>query len=575
MRVREIQFYTEKITEEDIRSLIEQFLKSTLPFLGFIDTRDVFSYNFIYLIIKRRENTITLYVKDTPFVDAIADLMFPFKFSDPFEYKPEKTQLGINYYIMGGEEDFISFMLKGGIEEIHLKIKKILGSYISTGKVITKDKKSIGLIVTNPFKFLRVNLEENPSIYIEVLEPIPKKFALQSSKPIFEERGMSIGLDNFDPMQHTLVLGASGSGKTKFIYVLTKALIDKYKDQARIVILDPHGELVKMFSKYKTIDFKKNYIEPLDVGGGKTPLASQLITQLIASSLPGENKYAERVIYYTVNLLIEIDQLTLQNINAVLTDSSQRAVFTSMSKNDEVKRFFDQEYNDIYIHNFNDAVLPVLNFIGEYQLHMGGAKEKEDLLETIKNNSVTVITFDPHFFGHSMIRFLAGATVNQIYLLALTEKLMDKPTFFIVDEAPRVQSATFKDILAETRKFNLFLCIATQYLSQLRKEILEGVISNARNIVSFKVNREDAGLISSITEIKIEEFFKKTRSLKELEEAKKEMFVRLNVKECIVRLFHQGKYLIPMKVKVVDFHKWMDPDELKAEQEKESSVAPK
>jgi hypothetical protein len=563
MKVREAQFYTEKVTKEDVKSFVDQFLKSTLPFLGVIDVRDIFSYNFMYLIIKRRENTITWYVKDAPFVDAIADLVFPFRLSDPIDYEPPKTKFGIGYYFITGKDDFISFMLKGGIEEIHLKIKKIFGGYIATGKAITKDKRSIGLLVTNLFDFLRVDLEKNPSIYIEVLEPIPKKFALSSLKPIFEERGISIGLDNFDPMQHTLVLGGSGTGKTKFIYVLVKALSERYGDSVRIVILDPHGELVKMFSKHKTIDFKTNYIEPLDVGE-RTPLAAQLITQLISSSLPGESKYAERVTYYTVNLLLEEDSLNLNNINAVLTDSSQRAVFTSTSKNEEVKRFFDQEYNDIYIHNFNDAVLPVLNFIGEYQLHMGGEKQREDLLETIKNNRITVITFDPHFFGHTMIRFLSGAVVNQMYLLALTEKL-DKPTFFIVDEAPRVQSLAFKDILAETRKFNLFLCLSSQYLFQLRKEIIEGIVSNVRNIVAFKLNREDAGLISSIMEIKIEEFFKKTRNLKELEEAKKEMFVRLNVRECIVRLFHQGKYLIPMKVRVVDYHNWMDPDELEAE----------
>jgi len=59
MKVREAQFYTEKVTKEDVKSFVDQFLKSTLPFLGVIDVRDIFSYNFMYLIIKRRENTIT------------------------------------------------------------------------------------------------------------------------------------------------------------------------------------------------------------------------------------------------------------------------------------------------------------------------------------------------------------------------------------------------------------------------------------------------------------------------------------------------------------------------------------
>ncbi|PIN84342.1 hypothetical protein COV61_00390, partial [Candidatus Micrarchaeota archaeon CG11_big_fil_rev_8_21_14_0_20_47_5] len=96
----------------------------------------------------------------------------------------------------------------------------------------------------------------------------------------------------------------------------------------------------------------------------------------------------------------------------------------------------------------------------------------------------------------------------------------------------------------------------------LKKEILNGIISNTRNIISFKVNREDARLISSIIEIKIEEFFKKNRSTTELEESKREMFVRLDQRECIVRLFDGTKYILPMKLKAVDVQKWMYPEDL-------------
>ena len=131
-----------------------------------------------------------------------------------------------------------------------------------------------------------------------------------------------------------------------------------------------------------------------------------------------------------------------------------------------------------------------------------------------------------------------------------------KKTILIVDEFPTVESKVVKDIMAETRKFNLCLYASAQYLGQLSKPVLDSLISNARNIVSFKVTKEDARLLSSMMEIKVEEFFKKSVSPSELEESKREMFVKLHTQECIIRLFDGEKYILPMKVKTVDAGTW-------------------
>jgi hypothetical protein len=125
-----------------------------------------------------------------------------------------------------------------------------------------------------------------------------------------------------------------------------------------------------------------------------------------------------------------------------------------------------------------------------------------------------------------------------------------------MDEFQRVETKVVRDILSETRKFNLYAYLSMQYLGQMQKEIHDSIVSNIRNIVSFKLNKQDATMISSIMEIKIEESFKKARTQTELEESKKEMFVRLHQRECIVRLFDGKKYILPMKLHVVDVARW-------------------
>ena len=578
MKVREVHLYSEKIKEEDVRNLFNQIVRSRLPFLGFVDFSDLFSFNFVKFIATRQNNTIRFYLKEKKSLQSLSALVFPFRLSEACDVEMRQGGLTFppRFFILSGAHDFLDYMLKESIVEMHLNITKVLGMNWGFGSAIDESGRKSIIVVPNPPKFLVIDLEKNPSIYIELLEPIPKQMSTTSRFPVFEEPGMTLGVDNYDVFQHSMIVGASGTGKTKAFYVLLRAIEALHKDNVRILILDPHGEFMRMFPDRKIVDFVHNYVEPLEMGGQKTPLLTQLIAQLISASIGQENKYSERVLFYAVHLLTDLNKLTLTNISALLTDSAARAEFVSSSNNDEVKRFFDEEFNDIYIHHFNDAVLPILNFVGEYQLYLGKDMKKESLLDLLRKNRITVVSFDPHFFGKRMISFLSGAIINQMYILAITGKLQDKPTILAIDEFPRVENKVAKDILIETRKFNLYLYLSMQYLNQLNKEIYDAIIGNIRNIIAFKLSRQDATSVSAIMEIKIEEFFKKNRTQTELEESKKEMFVRLHQRECIVRLFDGKTYMIPMKVKVADMAKWgwteaMDKASLlKAAKEEES-----
>ncbi len=557
IRVREVQLYSEKIKTEDVRNFFNNLMKTRLPFLGIFDFSDIFSIGFAKTIISRSKNTVRFYLREKKSIEDVSLLVFPFKITEPLEIERKRGSFFPfpKIYFLTGERDFLSYIVKESIAEANITISKILGSFIGIGTAINEDGRKSIVVCTNPERFYVVDLEKNPSVYVEVLEPVPKRMSLTSKYPVFEETGTTMGVDNFDVFQHTLLVGASGTGKTRGLMALLKSIEDMHGENVRVVIIDPHGEFGKFFPDGKIVDSISNYIEPLDVGGIKTPLMTQLIAQLLSSAIGQENKYSERVMYYTVHLLSSIDKMDLQSVSLLLTDAAKRAEFVSTCDNDEVKRFFDEEFNDIYIHHFNDAVLPILNFVGEYELHLGKAKQKEALLDLIRNYRITVISFNPNFFGKRMINFLAGAIVNQMYILAITEKL-DKKTILVMDEFQRVETRVVRDMLAETRKFNLYIYLSMQYLGQLTKEVHDSIVSNVRNIIAFKLNKQDATMISSIMEIKVEEYFKKSRSQTEIEESKKELFVRLHQRECMVRVFDGYKYLLPMKLKIVDTTKW-------------------
>ncbi|OIO21670.1 hypothetical protein AUJ17_01840 [Candidatus Micrarchaeota archaeon CG1_02_47_40] len=562
-RVKELHIYSEKVGSDAFRNLFEHLTKRKVPLFGFLDLSYFFSITPAPVIVQRQKNTLKFYIKDRKNLAHLPHLIFPFKLSDnPVKIERKRgSYLPFPNLYFFGPENLLNFMIKADVEEFSCRIVRIFGKYLGFANATESGGKKNLILLSSPENFLEINLENHPSIYIDVLEPIPKSISLNSQFPVFENVDACVGMDSFESINHTLIVGESGCGKTKALYMMVRALEKKYGNELRVLVIDPHGEFLKLMPNKKIVDYKKNYVEPLEMGGDKSPMMTQLIAQLISSAIGEENKYAERVLFYATYLLSSIDRLTLENINALLRDPAARMEFCTQSTVDEAKRFFDQEYQDIYIHHFNDAVLPILNFVGEYELYLGKKLKQEKLHELLENNRVTVVSFDPQFFGKRMIKFLAGAVINQMYICAITGKFK-RPIILVVDEFPRVETLVVKDILAETRKFNLYLYLSMQYLGQLKKEILNGIISNTRNIISFKVNREDARLISSIIEIKIEEFFKKNRSTTELEESKREMFVRLDQRECIVRLFDGTKYILPMKLKAVDVQKWMYPEDL-------------
>ncbi len=550
----ELSIYSPKISAQDYAHVFDQLIRKHAPLFEFLEFSRLFSLRGVSLVIKRYNNTVKIFTEDAGGIYAQSALLFPFRLNESKQVEfMQRNGPSFKMNFISSNKLF-NFLVKEDAHEIHLRIVKFFGAYYGFGTFLDKNGRTGLLILSKPNKFLEIDLENNPLFYVELLDPVPKMIYLDSKEPIFSKDGINVGVDNFSPFQHSLIVGTSGTGKSKLLEMMIKSISRKYPD-SRIVVVDPHGEFSKTFQGEKVIDFIDNYVEPFDVGKSKSPLIAQLVAQLITSTIGQESRYAERVVFYSVHLLSSIDSLTMENINLLLTDSSKRMEFTAQCQNDEVKRFFDKEFQDIYMHHFNDAILPVTNFIGEYLLYLGAGRKREELASLISKNRITVISFNPHHFSRTIIKFFAGAIINQMYMLAIGEKL-DKRTVLVVDEFPTVESKVVKDILAETRKFNLYMYASAQYLGQLSKPVLDSLISNVRNVISFKVTKEDARLLSSMMEIKVEEFFKKAVSPSELEESKREMFVKLHTQECIIRLFEGEKYILPMKMKTVDVDNW-------------------
>ena len=555
---KKLALYRETVLKADYEEIFRRLLVSSYPFMGMIDLTWLYAEAF-GMLVKKKCNTLNLYLTSHPKIENFTNMMFPFRVGGS-EGVERSTGFVLPIPTMPSANiNILDLLTRENICEVNLRIVKVFGMTFAIGSVTTETGARRLLFVPNPTKFLEINLEKYPAMYIEILEPIPKEIHFESQEPVLTGETAKIGVDNFEVLQHGLVVGTSGCGKSKFLELLIRATLKKHGDKVRIVVIDPHTEFSKRFKSAKVIDYRANYLEPFEVGAERNPMVAQLISQLITSIISSNSKYSERINFYAVHLLLAQQALNVENLNLLLTDETARAERVAAADNPEVKRFFDEEFKDVQMHYFNEAILPILNFVGEYNICINKGAKIEKLTEVVARNNFVIISFDPHFFGKRMIRFLAGAIMNQLYLMAVTEQ-MKIPTLLIVDEFAFVETPVVKEILSETRKFNLFLYISAQYLEQLGKETLDSLAANVKNVFAFKVNRADAKQLASLMEIKVEEFFKRRYSESELEVARAEMFTNLHLRECITRLFDGQRYLLPMKLRTVDV-KEVDTDD--------------
>ena len=71
-----------------------------------------------------------------------------------------------------------------------------------------------------------------------------------------------------------------------------------------------------------------------------------------------------------------------------------------------------------------------------------------------------------------------------------------KDFFLYVDEFQNFATDSFTEILSESRKYNLSLTFANQYLGQLPSNIRKTVFGNVANLLAFRVGADDAGAVA-------------------------------------------------------------------------------
>ncbi len=374
--------------------------------------------------------------------------------------------------------------------------------------------KNSNYICTRPPKYL--NLEK--SLHFFSSEKHNAIFELESY-PYFSGKYF-LPLSAYDFMKHTLVVGASGSGKTKFLSTLIKEASSQYSQNVRIMVIDPHDSMREEIGGLpgaKVFDFSdatssvnlfesspRNLIANLDA-------MLSLIKSLIG---PYYNAKLESLARACIYVLVEKGEFSFSNLKKILTDSIYRnQLLKSLSGYlpESIENFFGQSFNELKTASFNEAFSPLISFIDELQLLPAFYRETENHLKyEISKNLVTLISLNQSKLGEKAEKTIAGLILNQIFVL-MHQRAFAEHLVIVIDEVSVIETPILVRFLSEARKFNISLVLAGQYYAQISPELDKSVSANVSNYFCFRTSYEDAELLANNLNIKLNSNFEQDK----------------------------------------------------------------
>src|ERR687896_1736930 len=322
---------------------------------------------------------------------------------------------------------------------------------------------------------------------------------------------------------HTYVIGASGSGKTKFLEFLIQQDI---KQGRGFGIIDPHGDLIEETKGFLAAYYRKTQdksifdrvviVDPtdpkytvafnvLEIPEGVAPI-EQAQELLMVFKRIWADSWGARMEDLLRNSLIALGQaqLTLVHLPQFLTHKDFR--FQVMAKvSHPLTRLYFERFDSLSRANqlqWSDPVTNKVNaFLADERISqmLGQPKSSINLREIMDKKKILLLKLNKGKLQQSA-DLLGSLFMAKIQLAAFSRTDIPEgarvPFYLYIDEFQNFASESFSVVLSEARKYGLSLIMAHQTLDQLPTDLRSIILGNTGIQVYFHMNRKDAEVLA-------------------------------------------------------------------------------
>jgi hypothetical protein len=326
-----------------------------------------------------------------------------------------------------------------------------------------------------------------------------------------------------DRATHLYVIGATGTGKTKFLEFLIQQDIDKGNGFG---VIDPHGDMIEdikgflaCYHDYCQADEifdRVILIDPTDPDFTVTFNPLEKLQNVSVAEQAGELVSAFRKIWSDSwgvrmedlmrNSLIALGEagFALSNLPRFLTDRQFRQGVLQQVEHPIALQYF-QRFDAMTDRGHLPFIEPVMNkinaFLADHRIRhiFSSSKSSFNLREAMDSKKILLIKLDRGKLKDSA-DLLGSLLMAKIQMAAFSRSDMPQsrrvPFHLYIDEFQNFASESFMVILSEARKYGLSLTMAHQTLAQIPEELRSLILGNTGLQVYFRVNRHDAQLLA-------------------------------------------------------------------------------
>ena len=323
-----------------------------------------------------------------------------------------------------------------------------------------------------------------------------------------------------DRATHFYVIGATGSGKTKFLEFLIQQDIEKGNGFG---VIDPHGDLIEDIKGFLACHKDENglserviLIDPTDTHSTVTFNPLEKLPNVSISEQANELISAFRKIWADSwgvrmedlmrNSLIALGEaeLTLIELPQFLTRRDFRETVLEKVMHPMAREYF-RRFNVLTDRGQITWIEPVMNKINAFfsderiRQMFSSPQSSFNLRKIMDQRKMLLVKLDKGKLKDSA-DLLGSLLMAKIQMAAFSRSDLPRskrtPFYLYIDEFQNFASESFQVVLSEARKYGLSLIMAHQTLSQIPDELRSLILGNTGIQVYFRVNRQDASLLA-------------------------------------------------------------------------------
>ena len=456
---------------------------------------------------------------------------------------------------------FFSYKHDNYLSTTHCYLKTENGEFIR--KKILLNNAIFNFISIDFGTHIRFFYQKNEVNYLDtkkvmnLLSSDDKDSILKANVFPYLQEDLYLNYKNYDFAKHSIVIGASGTGKSKFISSLIKKISQNNNNRMRykVIVVDPHAAIeddIGGLENTNVIDFKTEESSVnLFANTSEDKISTTESLMAIFKNIIGEryNSKLERVLRFSIHLLLEKEDFNLVNLRRLLIEIEYRnkvikEVQDTIQTN--IIEFFRVDFNELKTKSYQEAIAPIISFIDEMQLlpAMREIDSIKNIKQEIEENFITILSLDQMTLGLNITKTIAGFAMQQILQLVQAHSF-NEHIILVIDEVAVIENPIINRFLSEARKYNLSLILAGQYFDQISDNLQKAIFTNVVNYFIFRVSRLDAIILEKNMQMEV--------AVKNNVFTRLKMLSELNDRECIVRVGENGRMMTGFKARTLDF----------------------